>query len=421
MDSQVQKAGRFGERWPGSRPKVTCPASRTYGLMRRIGTVPTAGLLAGCCLVLAGGPLPWPTSALSVVHPGYEYPSYLAAASLAVISVALGLLRWNERTALVATLSGIVAASLASVAWGGGRYYVFLGGVAVFASGLIGYAHDPHVRFGDISLGAPDPTVASGVAFAPFAFFAVAVAGLGLGTTAGHVELLGVLLVAAAVLAAGAVLCLYWWSETVGFSVAIPVAVLVTLAPVAILAPDVGPVVAGSLVVVLVTAWLAAGFLVRARGDVLVSASIVRGPDGPRPSAGSLARVASLPLLLTTLGLVLVASAGGFRWALDVPGATVPEFGLVRPEYYVALALAVGAVEIVVLRPTDRGGVATVVLGALALFTVAGPELLEGGRLLAAVGGALLVAGGLLASRTGEPSDRASTRRSVTDESDRRN
>ncbi len=389
--------------------------------MRRLGTISTAGLLAGCCLVLAGGPLPWPTSALSVVHPGYEYPSYLAAASLAAICAAFGLFRWNERAALAATLSGIVVASLASVAWGGGRYYVFLGGVAIFACGLVGYVHDPHVRFGSISLGAPDPTVAGGVAFVPFALFAVAVAGLGLGTTAGHVELLGVLLVAAAVLAAGAVLCLYWWSATVGLAVAIPVAVLVTLAPVAVLATDVGPVVAGSLVAALVAAWLATGFLVRARGDVLASSSIVRGPDGARPSAGSLARVASFPLLLPTLGLVFVASAGGFRWARDVPGATVPELGLVRPEYYVALALAVGAVELVGLRPTDRGGVAAVVLGALALFTVAGPELLAGGRLLASAGGALLVAGGLLASRTGESSNRAGARRSVADESPPRN
>jgi hypothetical protein len=366
---------------------------------------PATGTALGLCFVVAGGFLGWAQPAWS--EPGYRHAAYLAVAPLVPIALVLVTVRPTERTCLTAAVAGLtVALAAKGSVWSAGRVAVFLGGTAVVLTSATGYVYDPRFDLRGVPVVRPSPPVDGWLA----AVGAVAVAGLAavtvLPSTDGPIDLFAGLVLVGTVLVFGIGLALYRWGPelrvaTLGFPLV--VSSLVVATPLARL---VDPVF-GVLVVVLavgLTCALVFG-LVFASGISVVRSLVDPPVELRHDRSWSLSHLGTLPVVAVGSGLACVLLAGVLPWHATIfrlgEPSPIPEAGVAVPGYYVVLGLATAAFLVAVVRWTGPAMAVVAGLGVLTTVTATGENPLDGGRLVATIGGTLVVVGSLVADRDG--------------------
>lgn len=368
-------------------------------------SAPVLGAVLGVVLVAVGAALGWAEPAWR--EPGFRHAAYLAVAPLAPAALVLVAVRPSHRTCLAAMAGGLaVALAAKGSVWSAGRVVTFLGGAAVVVGAWAGYVSGPTVDLRTVEFRRPSPPVDGWLAL----LGALALAGLtALVTTApadGALDVLAGLVLAATVLASGATVALSRWGPDLrvallGFPVVLPA--LLLGAPLArLLDPAAGVLVAA--LAVGITCLLGAGLTFA--GDASYIGSLVGPAVALRHEQGRpLSHVRTLPLACVGAGLSLVLVAGFFPWHANVLRLTgpspLPEAGVGVPGYYLVLGLATAALLVALVRWTVPSMRVVVALGLLVAVFATGQRPLDGGRLLATVGGLLVAVGGLVAERYG--------------------
>jgi|GEM_PF-2562784 len=388
---------------PGPLALVVALPSRVSAPVSRSLTVLGAAL--GVVLVAAGAVLGWAEPAWS--EPGYRHAAYLAVSGLPVAILFLVGLRPSRRTCLAALTGGLaVALAAKGSVWSAGRIATFLGGTAIVLSAGVGYVCGPRFDLRAVEVGRPSPPVDGWLAL----FGALALAGLtaavATASADGVLNVVAGLVLAATVFALGAAVALYRWGPdlrvaVLGFPVVLPA--LLLAAPLARLLDP----VAGFLVAALavgITCLLGFGLTFAADasyvGSLVGPAVALRHDQGRR-----LSHLRTLPAACVTAGLSLVLVAGLLPWHAAVfrlgGPSPLPEAGVAVPGYYLVLGLATAALLVTVVRLTVPSMRVVVALGLLVAVFATGQRPLDGGRLVATLGGVLVAVGGLVADAYG--------------------
>jgi len=367
--------------------------------------VPVLGAAIGVVFVAVGAPLGWAEPAWS--EPGYRHAAYLAVAPLPVLTLLLVALRPSRRTCIVAMAGGLaVALAAKGSVWSAGRVVTFVGGTAVVLGAWVGYCSDPTLDLRALDVEWPSPPIDGWLALFGAFVLAILAALTAVGSADGALDVLGGILLGGTVLVLGAVVALSRWGPDLRVAVLGPPVVLSSLLVATPLARLVDPL-AGFVV-----AGLAAGLTcllgvgLTYAGNAAVVGSLVGPPVALRHEQGRpLSHLRTLPLVCVGGGLLLVLLAGLLPWHAEVFRLTgpspLPEAGVGVPGYYLVLGLATAAFLVGVVRWTVPAMRVVVALGFLVAVFATGQRPLDGGRLLATVGGLLVAIGGLVAESYG--------------------
>jgi hypothetical protein len=368
-------------------------------------SLPVLGATLGVVLVAAGAVLGWAEPAWS--EPGYRHAAYLAVAGLPVSILLLVGLRPSRRTCLVALAGGLaVALAAKGSVWSAGRVATFLGGTAIVLSAGIGYVYGPRFDLRAVEVVRPSPPVDGYLALLGALALGGLTAAVATGSADGVPDVIAGLVLAATIFALAAVVALYRWGPDLrvtllGFPVVVPA--LLLAAPLARLLDP----VAGFLVAALavgITCLLGFGLTFAADasyvGSLVGPAVALRHDQGRRFS-----HLRTLPAACVTAGLSLVLVAGLLPWHAAVfrlgGPSPLPEAGVAVPGYYLVLGLATAALLVTVVRWTVPSMRVVVALGLLVTVFATGQRPLDGGRLVATLGGVLIAVGGLVADTYG--------------------
>lgn len=367
--------------------------------MSRSFLVHVPGLVAGSALVAAAGLLPWPTAGFAVATVGYTHPPYVLVASLTAVAVVGGLVRWTDRTAFAALVTGWLVAVTSVGYWGTGRYYAIAGGVVLAGTGATGFFGRPDLTAADVSPDRSTLTPGGWVGFLAVVGVAVlfAFSGYRLGSTL--IDYVGALLVSGCLVALGIAVCLYWWEPTVRRAVVLLVVMTSTFGPVALFTSADDYLVRGVGTVAIAGAWLAVGR--SGLVDRALRASADADGSGMRRSrSGGLSPgTRSVSTALTFLGVVSVLVAGFLPWLGPSLTAIDASLGIERPVYFLTLSLVLAVVVINFDHWSPQTSRIAIAAGAAIPFVVKGSDPLAGGRFLAILGGVAIAFGGLLAYR----------------------
>jgi hypothetical protein len=369
--------------------------------------VPAAvtGTALGLAFVVAAGFLGWELPAWR--EPGFLHAPYLAVAPLALATLVLILGRPTRRTCLWAALAGVLVALTAKgSAWSVGRVLAFLGGGAILVGSLLGYVYGPAFDLRRVPLVRPSPPADGWLAGSGVLVAAGVAALTTLPSADGLVDTLAVVVLVGTGLLAGVALVLYRWGPdlrvaALGLPVVVPS--LVLAAPLARLVdPLAGFLVA--LAAVGLTCAFGVGLVYTHSGSI--ARSLVGAPVRVRREQGRpFSHLATLPVVTVTAGLLAVLIGGLLPWharVLRLGGPSpLPEAGAGVPGYYVVLGVATAALLASVVRWTDSAMRLLGGLGLLLAVLATGENPVDGGRLAATVGAALVVTGALLADRDG--------------------